>query len=108
MTRLDDSPKKKRGQYVFNLTLAAVASQVGCLTLLVIFAALFAGLWLDNRFDTAKPIFTIALLIGSVPVTLVMMFWVVKTSTSRISQDAEKKIEGPKEERERGTSDRDG
>jgi len=74
---------KERFQYAMNLTLASIAGQVGCLTLIIIFVALFAGLWLDRYFNT-KPLFTIVLLIGSVPVTLFLMFRVVRAATSRI------------------------
>jgi F0F1-type ATP synthase assembly protein I len=79
-------PEKKdkdRFQYAINLTLASIAGQVGCLTLVIIFLALFAGLWLDRYFAT-RPLFTIVLLIGSVPVTLFLMFRVVRAATSRI------------------------
>jgi len=82
---------KDRFQYAMNLTLASIAGQVGCLTLVIIFVALFAGLWLDQYLDT-KPLFTIVLLIGSVPVTLFLMFRVVRAATSRIKpvQNTEK------------------
>jgi hypothetical protein len=85
MSQTDDQSVRTRNQRIFNLTLTAVAGQVGCLTLLIILAALFGGLWLDHHFDTSKPIFTILLMITSVPVTLVLMFWVVKATTTRIS-----------------------
>jgi F0F1-type ATP synthase assembly protein I len=74
---------KNQGQYALNLTLAAVAGQVGFLTLFVILFTLFGGLWLDKQFDT-KPLFTLILLLASIPVTLVMMFWIVTKATSRI------------------------
>jgi F0F1-type ATP synthase assembly protein I len=74
---------KDRFQYAKNLTLASIAGQVGCLTLIIIFIALFAGLWLDRYLDT-KPLFTIVFLIGSVPVTLFLMFRVVRAATNRI------------------------
>jgi F0F1-type ATP synthase assembly protein I len=74
---------KKSPQYALNMTLAGIAGQVGCLTLVVIFVALFAGLWLDNNFDT-KPLFTLILLIGSVPVTVILMFRMVRSATDRI------------------------
>lgn len=77
------SEDKKRVQYTLNLLLASVAGQVGCLTLLIIFAALFAGLWLDRYLDS-RPLFTVGLLIVSVPVTLIVMFRVVKSATDRI------------------------
>ena len=94
---------KDRFQYAMNLTLASIAGQVGCLTLIIIFFALFAGLWLDRYFDT-KPLFTIVLLIGSVPVTLFLMFRLVRAATSRIKpvQDLEKtKISTPEEDADR-------
>ncbi|HEY3311891.1 MAG TPA: AtpZ/AtpI family protein [Anaerolineales bacterium] len=76
-------PEKNRQQYVYNLTLAAVAGQVGCLTLVIIFGALIAGLWLDRYFAT-KPLFTILLMIASMPITLYLMFRVVQGATNRI------------------------
>lgn len=81
--KLPGSEDKHRVQYTLNLLLASVAGQVGCLTLLIIFAALFAGLWLDKYLDT-RPLFTVGLLIVSVPVTLIVMFRVVKSATDRI------------------------
>jgi F0F1-type ATP synthase assembly protein I len=75
--------KKNNFQYAMNMTMASIAGQVGCLTLVVIFAALFAGLWLDRYLDT-KPLFTIVILLGSVPVTLFLMFRLVKAATDRI------------------------
>jgi len=78
-----ENQKKNRLQYAMNMTMASIAGQVGCLTLAVIFAALFAGLWLDRYLDT-KPLFTIVILLGSVPVTLFLMFRLVKAATDRI------------------------
>ena len=74
---------KDRRQYVQNLTMAAVAGQVGCLTMVIIFGALIAGLWLDRSFST-KPMFTMLFMIASMPVTLYVMFRVVKGATGRI------------------------
>ncbi len=83
-----------------NLTLATVAGLVGCLTLVIIFGALVGGLWLDSRFDT-RPFFTLALMIGSVPVTLAAMFLVVRGATSRIQPPTAGKI--AREEADGGT-----
>jgi len=77
-------------QYAFNITLAVVAGQVGCLTVGGILIALILGLFLDSRLDT-RPLFTIILLIDSIPVTLVAMFWVVRKATSRIKPDVKNK-----------------
>ena len=78
--------ENKRNDYAFNLSVAVVAGQVGCLTLVIVLAALFTGLWLDNYFQT-RPMITVLLMIASVPVTLVLMFWVVKSATSRLQQN---------------------
>jgi len=78
---LSETESKKRG---FNLTLAVVAGQVGCLTTFIIIAALLAGLWLDNQLGS-KPLVTISLVVASVPVTLLTMIWVVRTATARMT-----------------------
>ncbi len=70
-------------QYTSNLALVAVSGQVGCLTLVIIFVALLGGLWLDRFFQT-KPLFTIILLIASVPVDVIAMLWVVRKATGKI------------------------
>ena len=95
-----ERPLRKSQQHAFNLTMAGIAGQVGCLTLFIIFVALFFGLWFDRLFST-KPLFTLILMIGSVPVTLYLMFRVVRAATDRI-QPVEK-LESPVEEDSRGT-----
>jgi len=83
MAPTNKKPDKSRSQSTYNLTLAAVAGQVGCLTLVIVLAALIVGLWLDTQFGT-KPMLTVILMIASVPVTLVLMFWIVRAATARI------------------------
>jgi F0F1-type ATP synthase assembly protein I len=68
-------------QRTFNATVIRVAVQVGCLTLVIIFAALIFGLWLDRVLDT-RPLFTILFLVGSMPVTWAAVFW----SVNRVKQ----------------------
>jgi F0F1-type ATP synthase assembly protein I len=99
MSESEKQGKKNNLQYAYNLTLASIAGQVGCLTLVIVFGALFAGLWLDGRMDS-KPMFTILFLVGSVPVTLFLMFRVVKTATNKI-QPIENQ-ETPEEEQNSG------
>jgi len=98
---MSESKKQDKNnlQRAYNLTLAGIAGQVGFLTLGIIFVALFGGLWLDKYMDS-KPMFTILLLIGSIPVTLFLMFRVVKTATNKI-QSIEKD-ETPEEEQNSG------
>lgn len=87
-------------QKIFNLTLAAMAGQVGCLTLIIIFGALFGGLWLDNRMGT-RPTFTLIFVIGSIPISLVAMFAVVRVAVKRIKSSAQG-IETQKQKEETG------
>jgi F0F1-type ATP synthase assembly protein I len=91
MSQNSKPPVPKRGDYAFNLTLAIVAGQVGCLTLIIVIAALFAGLWLDSRMGT-RPMFTISLMIISIPVTLFVMVWTVRAATSRMQSSRSKRL----------------
>lgn len=97
MSPSSNQPEKNRAQNAFNLTLAAVAAQVGCLTLVIVLAALFGGLWLDNKFDT-RPMITVILMVSSVPVTLVVMFWIVRSATSRLQANKEQNTKNLQEE----------
>ena len=83
MNRPDEGDKKDRKQYTLNLALATIAGQVGFVTLIVIAIALIGGLALDNSLNT-KPMFTILFMIASVPVTVILMFRIVRAATSRI------------------------
>ena len=85
-------------QRVLNLTLASVAGQVGFLTLAIIVVALIAGLWLDARFDS-KPLFTLILLLGSVPVTLVVMYRVATAAVRRMKTVAPPASRGEEEKK---------
>jgi len=68
---------------IFNLTLASVVAQVGCLTFVIILGSVLGGLWLDNQYES-KPIFTVGLLIVSIPVSLAVMILVVRFATSKL------------------------
>ena len=85
MSQTGDQPDNKTALRSLNLTLAAVTGQVGCLTVIIILVAFFGGRWLDSRFES-DALFTVILMVASVPVTLVVMFWVVKSITSRFAK----------------------
>lgn len=86
MSPTSNQTEKNRAQNAFNLTLAAVVGQVGCLTLVILLGAILGGIWLDSRLGT-KPIFTLGLAIASIPVTLIVMLWVVRSATSRLQNN---------------------
>jgi len=83
MTQAGQSPGEKRPGQTSTMLLAGVLGQVGCLTLLIILAALVAGLWLDNQFHT-RPLFVLILVLASIPVTLVLMFRLVLSIAPRL------------------------
>ena len=68
---------------ILNTILIVLVGQVGCLTLVIIIVALLGGLWLDNQLGV-KPLFTILFLLGSVPITIFVMFRVAMSAISRI------------------------
>ena len=72
-----------RNRYFLNLSIAGVAGQVGCVTVIIVFGALFAGIWLDRLLGTGH-LFTVGLMLGSVPVTIFIMYWLVKTAVAKI------------------------
>ncbi|MDX9991969.1 MAG: AtpZ/AtpI family protein [Anaerolineales bacterium] len=67
----------------FNMTLATVVGQVGCLTPIILIAALFAGLWLDRVLET-RPLFTIIFIVISAPAAVVALVYIVRKATDRL------------------------
>jgi hypothetical protein len=68
--------------------LIVVIGQVGCLTLVVILASVFGGLWLDNAFGT-KPIFTVVLLFAGIPLSVILMLYVSRKALARLKEKYE-------------------
>jgi uncharacterized membrane protein YedE/YeeE len=83
------------------MAVAGLLGQIGCLTVLVVLAALGAGLWLDGRLQT-KPIFTLGLLLGSVPVSLYLMVRILLAGMARIQGEGGAKTPVIEEEGELG------
>jgi hypothetical protein len=82
-------PHIDRKQRLMNATLAIVAGQVGCLTLVIIIAAVLGGIWLDSQFQT-KPVYTVSLLVASVPVSVVAMVFIARAAVKRIKVENSK------------------
>ena len=68
--------------------LIVVIGQVGCLTLAVILASVFGGLWLDNTFGT-KPVFTLVLLFAGIPLSVLLMLYVSRKALARLKEKYE-------------------
>ena len=93
---------RKKGQDEFRSAVIMTVIWVAGLTLVVIFAGLFAGILFDNLLHS-KPLFTIALMITSIPVTIFLTLRVVKIATRRIPPGMKKT--NPEEEPHRGEDD---
>jgi F0F1-type ATP synthase assembly protein I len=77
-----------KGRRILNTLLVVMIGQVGCLTLIIILASVFGGLWLDQTFGT-KPVFTLALLFAGIPISVFVMLVVARRTLARLKEQAE-------------------
>ena len=75
---------EQKGRSILTNVLIVMVGQVGCLTLLIIMASVFGGLWLDKVFDT-KPVITLALLFAGIPVSVIVMLSVARKTLARFA-----------------------
>ncbi len=66
-----------------NLLLAGTAGLAGFASVVIIFTAFFLGLWLDSLTER-RPLFTISLLVLSMPVSLFAMLKIATGAIKRI------------------------
>jgi F0F1-type ATP synthase assembly protein I len=78
-----------KGGGILNTLLIVMIGQVGCLTLVIILASVFGGLWLDNLLGT-KPVFTLVLLFAGIPASVIVMLLVARRTLARLRDQAEK------------------
>lgn len=76
---------EQKGRNILNTLLVVMIGQVGCLTLVVILASVFLGLWLDGMFGT-KPMFTLILLFAGIPLSVVLMLFVSRRTLARLQE----------------------
>jgi F0F1-type ATP synthase assembly protein I len=63
-----------------------VGGQVGCVTIIIVFAALFAGIGIDKLLGT-KPIFTLILTLGSAPLSLFITYHLAMRAVKSVTPD---------------------
>jgi F0F1-type ATP synthase assembly protein I len=83
---------EQKGRSILTNLLIVLVGQVGCLTLVIILASVFGGLWLDKTFNT-KPVFTLALLLAGIPASVFVMLVVARRTLARLKEKAEKDSE---------------
>ncbi len=101
MSQDGSPPEKARALRALQMALVGVIGQVGCLTLVIILAALIAGLWLDSQFHT-RPLFALILILASVPVTIFLMLRLVLSFAPRIQELTGQAMEPKQEDAEGG------
>ena len=69
---------------VFGTLLATTVAQVGCVTVFVILGALALGLALDGQLGT-KPLFTLLLVLASIPLSLYLLVRVALSSARQLT-----------------------
>ena len=79
---------ERKGQKIMGTLLTVLVGQVGCLTLIIILASVFGGLWLDNTFGT-KPLFTLILLLAGIPLSVILMLVVARRTLARLKKEAD-------------------
>lgn len=85
MNSPDNKPEPKKLPVFPVMVPVMMGGQVGCITLLIVFLALFGGLALDRVLDT-KPLFTIVLLVGSAPLALFLTFWIAMRAVNDLQK----------------------
>lgn len=88
---------KKQQQINTNALLASVVGQVGCLIVFIVFVALGAGMALDKFLGT-RAIFTVLLMVGSVPVALYLTVRMSLTAVTRSQMKLEEETNENKTE----------
>jgi hypothetical protein len=91
MAQEGPTPDTAQHQQLLLKALLGVVGQVGCFTLLIVLAALFTGMWLDNLLET-RPWFTLGLILASVPVTFILILRVVFSNAARIQELSSKTL----------------
>lgn len=75
---------------------SGVGVSAGFITAGFTVGALFLGIWLDRALGT-RPAFTLAFVLGSIPLSLVVMVWFVLRNARRVGLAEQAKLNGTKE-----------
>lgn len=88
----DTQISEKKKQELINTTYRMAGFGIGlsgCITVVIIGAAILIGLVLDRTLNSSKHLFTFILVLVSVPLNVVALLWVVRFTTRRF-QNKEK------------------
>ena len=69
------------------------------MTLIIILAALLLGLWMDRTFNT-RPVITLVMILGSIPVSLLVMLFVARKAVNQIKSGSTSSQNSPTKQEE--------
>jgi hypothetical protein len=67
-----------------SMPVIALGGQIGCVTLVVVLAAAFGGIWLDNLLGT-KPLLTLILILGAAPLSLYLTYLMAVRAINKVN-----------------------
>lgn len=70
----------------YPISVAIIGTQVGCITLAIVLASVFGGMWIDKQLGT-KLVFTFVLVLVSAPVSLFLSFRIAMRSMKNITKN---------------------
>ncbi|MBI9050975.1 MAG: AtpZ/AtpI family protein [Anaerolineaceae bacterium] len=85
---MSEPGKTNSKQKTLNLILLFTTGLVGLSTLVIILGSLFLGMWLD-KLNASQPAFTMGLLLASIPISLIVMIFIVKGLINRFKKMSE-------------------
>jgi F0F1-type ATP synthase assembly protein I len=75
---------------------SGVGMSAGFLTAAFTIGGLFLGMWVDRMLGT-RPAFTLTFILGSIPLSLVVMVWFVLRNARRVGQAEQDRLSSAKE-----------
>ena len=88
-----DPMEKPRPRALSTSQIASLVAQTGCLVFVAIFAFLGIGIWLDRTLNT-RPLFMLLLVIGSMPLTLYVLYRLTIRAVSNTLQPPPSEVKG--------------
>ncbi|MFC1997542.1 AtpZ/AtpI family protein [Chloroflexota bacterium] len=70
-----------------SMPVIALGGQIGCVTLVIVLAGAFGGIWLDNLLGT-KPLLTILLVLGAAPLSLFLTYKMAVSAINKVNLPA--------------------
>lgn len=70
-----------------SMPVIALGGQIGCVTLVVVLAAAFGGIWLDELLGT-KPLLTVILILGAAPLSLFFTYLMAMKALKKVNLPA--------------------